>query len=49
MELLLLAATKDIDMSEAAVLTKLVLRGRFGRTIGVYVRNLGSRDERATV
>src|SRR6478672_9453433 len=30
-------------------LNKLVLRRRFGRTIGVYVRNLGSLDERATV
>src|SRR6478752_5210799 len=35
--------------TEAAVLNKLVLRRRFGRTIGVYVRNLGSLDERATV
>jgi hypothetical protein len=31
--LTLLTATKDIDISEAAVLAKLVLNARFGRTI----------------
>jgi hypothetical protein len=33
----LLTATKDIDISEAAVLAKLVLSWRYGRTIEVSV------------
>jgi hypothetical protein len=33
----LLIATTDIDVSEAAVLAKLVLSRRFGRTIEVSV------------
>ena len=40
--LTLLTATKDIDISEAAVLAKLVLSRRFGRTIEVRVQHLGA-------